>query len=67
MTAATLAVQDEDEARAEEDWYTYQVKISEVDKSQIEVFDKDNKRELCRHCGYPKKIGDGASLFMVEP
>ena len=65
-SAAIFAVTDPNEQRAEEDWYAYQIKIAEVDKSELTIVG-DERAEICRHCGYPKKLGDDQELFNVTP
>ena len=45
-----------------EGWYEYQLKISEIDLSQLRLWEYLGANDNCIHCGEPMKYDDGTEL-----
>jgi hypothetical protein len=63
--AAIFFANDEDEDRAQEEWYEYQFRIEAIDKSELKFIVPGTATFICRHCGHEKRSGDGNPVFGV--
>ena len=65
--AAIYALTDEDEERAEEEYYAYLLRISEFDKSKLLGEDPKTRDRFCKHCGHKMRLGQGNQVFNQSP